>query len=436
MAVQNWICFDGVELGNCRTLAYSKLGYAAGGIAWSDCTCCAEDFYKVDNSGVAYTNPTTDNMPWVSSTEADSSGFAGFIFTSIDGLDLLGSTRSVTDRINDGGQFGRQRKTVKEVTVTAIALGRTCTSAWWGARWLNEVLREPSCGAGCGGVDMNFYLDCPDFIGSCLLPGSPTDIVAAVAPYRRTLHKVALTDGVTVTDRINLTRCCNSGNCSLPILEFKLTAADPYAYADPISVVAAKSLFNCAGTGACPQWTITADGDTPAARCPEDPSCAADAACGTIPSPPDLPLLTDPCVCEPLTFSTTCFTLPTANFSDLGQTVPVVTIKAGPTALRGITLRFIPSDGSQPNSCNTCFEINLPFLNGGATWEFDAAERSSTILCAGQTDDAVVTGMDGGPLEWPVFECVPTDYVLCVSVDCLTSVTGATVSVDLVHRHG
>lgn len=436
MAVQNFLCFDGVELSNCRTLAYAKAGYSAGGISWSDCVCCASDFYKVDNDGVVYGTPTSDNMPWVSPTEPDSGDWAGLLITNIEGLDVVGSQRSITDRIGDGGQFGRQRRPVKSVVVTAISLGRTCTAAWWGVRWLNEVLREPSCGAGCGGVDLGYYIDCPDMIGSCALPNVATPIQTAVVPYHRTLHRVALTDGVNVTDRLSLTRCCARGACTLPVVEFTLTAGDPHAYADPTTILTGQSLFGCSGTGACPQWTVTADGDTPAERCPEDPSCAGDTACGTVPSPPDPPLLTDPCVCEPLTFSTTCFTLPTGNFSDLGQTVPVVTIKAGSSSLRGLTLRFIPSDGSQPNPCDTCFEINLPFLQAGATWSFDAELRESTILCAGQTDTAVVTGMDGGPLDWPVFECVPTNYVMCVSVDCLTPVTGTTVQVELVHRHG
>lgn len=436
MAVASELCFDGIELSSCRTYAYARNGYNAGGLTWNDCSCCTDDWYLVNNGGDPYTDPETDGMPWVSAKEPESADWAGLIILNIEGLDLAPTDRDITQRINDGGQFGRQRRAPRQIQVTAVSLGRTCTAAWWGARWLNEQLRQPSCaGSDCGGVDLVYYLDCPDFRGSCLIPNSPSPIDTAVLPYKRTLYNVALTDGVNVSDQINLTRCCRSG-CTLPIIQFTLTAADPWSYTDSISAVVNKSVFPCAGSGTCPTWFVVPDGETPADPCAETEACSNDAVCGVVPSPPDPPLLRDPCVCDPITLTTTCYTLDADDFSDLGQTVPVFTITAGTEDLRGLSVRFIPNDGGLLNACDTCFEINLPFLQARSTWTFDAARRETTIFCGGQTNFAVVTGEDGGPLDWPVFECVPTNYSMCVTLGCGTDVTGVVVNAGLVTRHG
>lgn len=435
--VANYFCFDGIEMSNCRTIAYAQAGFNAGSLTWQGCSCCSDDFYLVDNNGVPYTTPTTDQMPWVSAKEPDSADWAGLVITGIEGLDLSPTDRSVSDRINDGGQFGRQRRGPRPVTITAISVGRTCTAAWWGARWLNEQLREPSCGVGCGGVDLTYYLSCPDFKGSCLIPNSPSAIDDAILPYRRTLHGVALTNGLNIADRINLARCCNQGDCTLPIIEFTFTAANPYAFTDPIVSVTNGSIDPCVGDGVCPTWYVIGDDEEPIDPCAETPACTPDATCGTLPSPPDPPLLRDPCVCDPITLTTTCFELDAADFSDLGQTVPVFTIQAGTDDLRGLSVRFIPKDvNAQLNVCDTCFEINLPFLAARSTWTFDAAQRETTVFCGGQETSAIVTGDDGGPLTWPVFECIPTDYAMCVTLGCGADTTGVTVNASLVTRHG
>lgn len=434
--VANYLCFDGIELSNCRTIAYAQDGYNAGRLEWRNCSCCSDDFYLVDNNGVPYQTPTLDQMPWVSSKETESGDWAGLVITSIEGLDIAPTTRAVTDRISDGGQFARQRRGPRQVVVTAVSVGRTCTAAWWGVRWLNEQLREPSCGAGCGGVDLTYYLSCPDFKGSCLIPNSPSPIDDAILPYKRTLHGVALTDGISVTDRINLNRCCQQGECSLPVIEFTLTAADPWSYTDAVAAVTNKTLFPCSGSGTCPTWYVVADGETPVDPCAETAPCDGDPVCGVNPVPPDPPLLRDPCVCDPLTLNTTCFDMSGTLFSDLGQTVPVFTIKAGTDPLRGLAVRFIPRDGNQLSACDTCFEIHLPFLPARSTWTFDGAQRETTITCGGQTNTAVTTGEDGGPLTWPVFECVPTNYVMCVTVGCDADLTGVVVNNSLVTRHG
>lgn len=435
--VASYFCFDGIEVSNCRTIAYARAGYNAGNLTWMSCSCCSDDFYLVDNDGVPYQTPTLDGVPWVSAKEPESGDWAGLVITNIEGLDLVGSDRTVNDRINDGGQFGRQRRGPRNVVVTAISVGRTCTAAWWGVRWLNEQLREPSCGTGCGGVDLMYYLNCPDFKGSCLIPNSPSAIDDAILPYRRTLYNVALTQGLLVTDRINLARCCQQGDCTLPVIEFTLTAADPWAYTDAITSVTGGTVFDCAGTGTCPTWYVLGDDEVPVDPCAETPACPGDEVCGVVPSPPDPPLLRDPCVCDPMTLTTTCFDLDSDDFSDLGQTVPVFSIKSGVDSLRGLAVRFIPREGdAQLNVCDTCFEINLPFLPANSTWTFDAARRETTITCGGQTNSATVSGNDGGPLTWPVFECVPTDYAMCVTLGCGPDITGVEVNASLVTRHG
>lgn len=435
--VANYLCVDGIELSNCRTVSYLQNGYNAGGVQWRSCNCCSDDFYLVDNGGDPYTDPTTDEMPWVSPTEPESADWAGIVITGIDGLDVHGSVREVIDRINDGGQFGRQRRGPREIVVSAISVGRTCTAAWWGVRWLNEQLREPLCSTSCGGVDVSFYLNCPDFKGSCLIPNDIVSITAAMAPYKRTLHNVALTNGITVTDRLNLSRCsCQNGECSLPVIEFTLTAGDPYAYTEPSVTTTDGIVFPCAGSGTCPTWYVVPDGEAPIDPCAETPACAGDPVCGSIPVPPDPPLLRDPCVCDPLTLTTTCFDMDADLFSDMGQTVPYFTIKAGADPIRGLAVRFIPRDGNNLSACDTCFEINLPFLPANATWTFDASRRETTITCGGQTNSATVTGEDGGPLIWPVFECVPTNYAMCVTVGCGTDISGLRVNASVITRHG
>ena len=435
MAV-DFFCFDGIAISSARAIAYAKTIGSAGGIFWKDCETCGEDFYLIDNEGVPYTDPETDEVPWYSAKEPESADWFGLVITGIEGLDFAPTLRGVTDRINDGGQFARQRRGPREVRVTAVSLGRTCTAAWWGARWLNEQLREPSCGAGCGGVDLEYFLNCPDFKGSCIVPNVPSALDTAIAPYKRTLYNVALTEGVLLEDQIHLARCCK-GDCSLPIIQFVFTAADPWAFTVPTVAVEGGTVFPCAGSGTCPTWTIVADDEIPADPCAETPACEGDAICGVVASPPDPPVLRDPCVCDPITLATTCFDLDAEDFSDLGQTVPIFTIKAGTDALRGLSVRFIPRDTGRPlNPCDTCFEINLPFLNANSTWTFDAARRETMITCGGQTNSATVTGDDGGPLAWPVFECVPTDYAMCVTLACGADVTDVEVNISLVTRHG
>ncbi|HEX9831551.1 MAG TPA: hypothetical protein VGA66_00450, partial [Mycobacterium sp.] len=234
--------------------------------------------------------------------------------------------------------------------------------------------------------------------------------------------------------------CGCSTACCLPIVTFELTAADPWAYRDEVEVIAPTALSACEVPAECLDWIVVADDATCPDPCDAGTPCAEDPACPRPAAPPDVPIIVDPCACDPLQTSLTCLNLPASAFFDIGDAAPNVHVFAGDTDLRGIKLRFTPNPTEVPpdevDECGSCFEVNLPFLPASATWHFDASARTSFIVCGGgDTQRPVLSGPDGGPLIWPLFSCPGIAYSLCVEVDCATWNDAATVAAGLVNRH-
>ncbi|WP_433379504.1 hypothetical protein [Streptosporangium sp. CA-115845] len=439
MASEAWLCFSGVEVTNhARVYAYSQAGLAPVHASVRDCGCDGLVEVLGDDP---YTLPAADDAPWYDPAEASSVDFAGFLVTSIEGLESAPVSRPVTNRLGAGAVIGRRRYGPRVITVDGVLIGRTSCAVDYGHRWLSSVLQGAlSCGAGsCGGDDLEFMTCCPTAPaapGDCC-PGPCTAQTCGEGVFR-TLRDVALTSEVRKVRSFTGCACCPG---ELREVTFTLTAGRPHALRPSVTVAETVGWPAETPDDECVQWSTDSGcldeaGECAAQQpqpCPLDPFCPP-------PTLPSLPLPANPCLCEPFTRRQVCIEIPQSAAPIWADLVPLVELYAGSNLLRGIRIRFYPNpfgvSYEDLDPCAWCSEINVSYLPAASRLTLDGAGRTVLVQCPGRADtpaEGIVSGPQGQPLNWPVLECgIP--YLVCVSADSTTVAADANVTLRTIVR--
>lgn len=455
MAIEDYLTMGGVEITNSARLA-TYLETVGSPLA--DPGVCGCPTLTAEVLGDApYSTPDADEAPWYDPDVPESADFAGFRILSIDGLDDYPMRRATTSAVRGGAALGPSQVMPRTVTITGILLGATCCAVEYGLHWLSEAMAG-CAGAGCDG-------DCMEVFNCC--PGEDEDPELFRARHLRTVRRVALTQGPTVTAR-NGTGC-TVGECSIGAdvitVEIILVAATPWLWTEPTPILDVPLPSDDSDT--CVTWCI--HGATPPSWCVEvtDAECAPgsiaaavvedDAACarawpvteieretcaGTcrfaacvdplsrcsdplcdMPAPP-MPTSLDTCYCLPLAVEREVYELDLTDRPGWSRDVPMITVRSGSTDLRNVTLTFYERPlGGEEMTCEEVVEFqrchphsqyHISFVPAQGAVVLDGQIGRSTVQCGAFCETSRdVYGIDGAPPTFEAFTC----GTLCLSIE-------------------
>lgn len=370
-----------------------------------------------------YTTPEDPDSPapWYDPDVPESADFAGLLVLSIDGLDDYPVRRSVTGAVTGGGAIGPARVMPRTITVSGILLGATCCAVEYGLHWLGEAL-QGCTGSSCGGDCVSLYTCCP---GDDVVPADFN------ARYRRTLRRVALVQGPTVTGRSG-TGQCSTGSCAsgadIISVEFVLSAATPWAWTEPTPVLAVTPPIEDSDT--CVTWCLTGDssaacaGPCRHAACVDPTAACADPRCA--PPEPPVPSPPETCFCLPLAVERDCYELDLSGRPAWSTDAPVIVVRAGSTDLRNLTLTFyekgdddatVPCDEiADLNRCSPHSVYHVAYVPAGGALTIDGQIGRAVVECGGTCESSPdVYGRDGMPATFRTLDC--SLYCLCIESD-------------------
>lgn len=446
MGYDGWMQYNGVEIVNSqRTATYVK-NYGVAAVACSGCNGAT--------SGVRYSDPVTDNAPWLDPAVPWSKDFLGFFGITVGGVTVGTGSRTPLAKVGDGAVMGQLRHAHREINAHAMGFALSEQGMSWGQTWLSGILQAgssiPACNtASCNGVPVNLLAWCPN----C------ADDPVACAAANRTLFQGALMQGPDFTNKVRIGMDCGRGRPWMWDSDFLIGTGRPYAFQDPITVATQAPLIvptvwpcggwqqHTPGSGTCtlPDCSTTLFGQcmvwTPVsnAACNDpcdvlggdcllnDPLCPSPVA----PVAPVEP--NDPCVClvsmSPVTTMTTITagTLPrTAAFVPLLQVNAGTVPAAGAPAacdLRRILLRFYRASAGEVctyanlSTCDVAGEIGIPYLPKGSVLTIDGRQQTATVVCAdGRVETPVLFTSDGPMAQWPVLGCSDA-WCVAVTID-------------------
>lgn len=442
MPATDWLCLAGVEIANsARVAAYAQAGLRPHTMAVYGCECPDLAAMLGDDP---YTTPAADLAPWYDPAEPASAEFAGFLVTSISGLDVAPVSRSRTDRLGHGAVLGRRRLGPREIVVRGLLIGGSCCGVEYGMRWLASALDGSlGCGPGsCGGDDLRYLACCPPL---CDDP----DPQECLTPHLRTLREVGLIDGPNVISEIGGncpcrdggTTCGGSGSCPAYEVEFTLLSGRPHALREPV-LIASGQTWDPVDPDICIEWSTDPGCLSEAEECAllEPAPCPLDPACPPA-EVPEIPLPGNPCNCDPLAGrAKLCIDVPAGTAPIWADAVPVLTLKAGPgEPLRSVRIRVYANplglSADELQQCSYCSEVNVSYIPPGATYVLDGTLQRSIVQCPGRAETSggsITFGEQGGPLIWPALEC-GVQYTICVEADADT-IDGATAGLQTVVR--
>lgn len=157
--------------------------------------------------------------PWYSSRIPESAEFGGVWLMDVQGLDVPGIEREITELAGDGGAPGPARTPSREVTFDAVLLACTNAGLTYGLEWLTSILRATN-----KRTDATLRY----------LTAHPGHSTADPASLLREVHGVVLTAGPTIRDSINAGNKQNQQATAYRV-SFTLTVTRPHAYSPPIS---------------------------------------------------------------------------------------------------------------------------------------------------------------------------------------------------------
>lgn len=458
--LEGYLTLGGVEIANhARLQAYIDAGLVGG---WDHLEACGCPTLTAASLGEApYVSPSADPAPWYDANIAASGEFSGLLLLGVSGIDDRPTSRAVSQSVTGGGGFGRQRIAPRTMVCSGVLLGQTCCGVAYGLRWLGQAL-DGCATPTCDGGDMEVFDCCPSEELSSV----------QMATHLRTLRRVALTQGPTVTRRAG--EGCQGG-CTADVLfvEFILTAAQPWLWT-PLDQVASESVPTDDGT-ACIEWTAVATGCEETGPCCHNASCSvhsgcSDPACITA-TPPEVRRPVS-CACLPLATNRTCVEIDTSGFGAITELVPVITVQAGTSDLRRLLLSFYElPEGSTAACCEATtqdidydeatvdyddadvyYDGEVPavvdiercdrhsfylvgYVGAGQTLVLDGTIARATVDCDGASEPSPdVWGADGAPLSFPPLGCGRT-YCLAIEADALfTPADDATVTIELAGR--
>ncbi|WP_406321875.1 hypothetical protein [Streptomyces sp. NBC_00519] len=370
---------------------------------------------------LGYSTPEEDEAPWYDSDVPESAEFAGLMVLTVEGLDDYPVRRTVTGGVAGGGAIGPARALPRTITVTALVLGSTCCGVDYGLHWMTEAL-QGCTGGECDGDCLTVYNCCP---------GEDMTAEEFNAKHRRMLRRVALVEGPTVVSRAG-TGCvngaCQSGADILTV-EFVLTAATPWLWTDPTAVLAVAPPTD--DSTDCITWCLhqpdgdECDGPCRFASCPDPTAACTDPRC-LAPAPPTPTLPDDTCYCLPLAVERDCYDLDLTNRPAWSVDVPLITVRAGSTDLRNLTIEiFERSPNDADLSCDELADLSrcsphsvyhVAFVPAGGALTLDGQTGRATVECGGTCESSPdVYGRDGLPPTWKPLECA--SYCVCLSTD-------------------
>lgn len=455
----DYMAFGGVEVVNTARLeAYLQ----SVGSPLTNTEVCRCDTLTADKLGdEPYTTPDDPDSPapWWDPDVPESRDFVGFLPLTVDGLDDNPVRRSVTNAVAGGAAIGPPRVMPRTITVTGILLGATCCGVDYGLHWLGEALRGCT-GNRCEGDCITLYNCCPS---EDMDPEDFND------RHRRTLRRVALVEGPTVTARHG--EGCTVGECSMGAdiltVEFVLTAGTPWLWTDTVPVMeaplpsdesadcvtwcvhGAPPVVNCLPVAeSCPPGSVAApvveDGcgtswpvdeedvevpcsgpcrflpcEDPTAHC-ADPSC--------MPPAPPVPSTPDTCFCLPLAVERECYDIDLSDRPGWSEDVPVITVRAGSRDLRNLTISLYPRvDGDEELSCaeiadrercNPHSVYHVQFVPAGGALTLDGQTGRAVVECGGVCESSPdVYGRDGAPPKFESLGCAT--FCLCLETDVM-----------------
>ena len=350
--------------------------------------------------GQTYTNPTTDDAPWMDPIQPESGDFLGVYPLSITGIEDATTFSSVTESVLDGGVVSRPRSASRTVVFSALLVATSDCGAEYGMRWLRTALQGGTCtDQSCRGATM-CYLRCEPKTGDTL------------DTHLRSLHRVSPTLGPVVSLKAPLSGC----DSVVWQVDWTMVAGMPYEFAAERPLV---SNFNDGADDfyvnpAYASERYDSDGVTTTefVCLPSVYRPVFDPACPQVIAPPPLPSVAIGCFNFPSEFERRFFTIPAAEIPSWGQVVPTIELKVGLTDVRNLRLRFYSDVGAtgDPTSdpCAYCGDIVFSYLPAGSTFIFDGVERVTQVLSPGSPPrraDAVVFKSDGTPFDWPELSC-------------------------------
>lgn len=377
--------------------------------------------------GSTYDTPATDPAPWYDVDLPESALFLGFMPLSMTGLDDNTRARGVTNAVGGGGIFGPVRALPRTITVTGLLIGASCCAAEFGIQYLAEALAGCN-GSSCDGDCLTMYNCCPD---------APTTKAVFDAAHRRSFRRAALVSGPTVTARVGTGGGCARGTCGMNgdiiQVEFVIVAASPYAWADPIPRIDVG--LPVGGTGDCIEWCLSLPasgssacepGECTFGPCPSDANrCADPLKPVTVPPTPVQPTAS---FCVPLASERACYALDLSDRPEWVDDVPVITITAGSSELRNVTVSMYERPAGSTATCdeiadmNRCNPLNYWFstyIPAGGSVTIDGQTGQATIDCndgAGcQTASNVFGSNNGGPVVVNPLNCA--EFCVCVETD-------------------
>lgn len=461
--LDGYLVWNGTEVVNhARLQAYVDAGFAPNMDALDICGCPTLG----PSLDTTYVSPSADPAPWYDAAVPESAEFAGFWLLSVTGDDTRPTSRSVSQSVTGGGVFGRQRVTPRTIVVSGVLLGQSCCGVAYGLRWLGQAL-DGCTAPGCDGADLEILSCCP-----------PEDVGSGdlFATYGRTMRRVALSSGPTVTRRAG--DGCQAG-CTADVIfvEFILTAAEPWAWTAPVEMLSESVPLDEESSGdACVEWVLVAEGEgcTEQAACCRLSACATGAVCGDPNcATPSAPAVATPrsCYCLPLAVNESCHEIETTAFGSVAEVLPIITVSAGSTDLRRLTISFyektdpdaeccVTVEGAltyddaattyddadvtyddatesavDAERCNPAAVYHVGYLQAGAEMVFDGQVRRALVTCNGisaQASDA--WGLNGAPVDFSPLGCART-YCVVLEADALyLPADDATVTLELTGR--
>lgn len=419
MAAEWYLNFAGVEVVNHARLGVYLDTVGSPLTEWGPCGCPTFGADVLED--LPYTTPDDEDSPapWYDADVPESAEFAGIMVLEMAGMDDFPVQRTVTGGIAGGGAIGPSRALPRTITVTALVLGSTCCGVDYGLHWLSQVL-QGCTGSDCDGECLTVYNCCP---------GEELDAATFNARHRRTLRRVALVDGPHVTARSGTG--CGTGRCQsgadVLTVEFVLTAAVPWLWTDPMPVLEVAPPMDL-GTE-CVTWCLHGTTDAACAggcrfaQCPDPTALCADTRCmPALPPTAGIPLST--CFCLPLAVERDCYEMDLSGRPKWSADVPVVTIRAGTTDIRNLTIEIYEKtdegltceETADANRCAPHSSWTVMYVPAGGAVTLDGQTGRVTVECGGRCEASPdVYGPDGLPPTFNVLDCA--SYCVCISSD-------------------
>ncbi|WP_037870674.1 hypothetical protein [Streptomyces sp. SPB074] len=479
-----YLTLSGTEIANHARL--SRYLETVGSPLTEASPCGCETFDAALVGDEPYTTPEEDAAPWWDPDVPESADFAGLLVLDVKGIDDSPVSRSVSAAVTGGAALGPANVGARTLTVSGVLLGSSCCGVEYGLRWLGRAL-EGCTGPGCGGDCLSLFNCCPS--------GEAADPEEFAARHRRTLRRVALVSGPTVTARHGGGGCSGSGGCSVGAdmlqVEFVLTAGTPWAWTDPVRVLdvevptddGSECVVWCVHPkdeplapepvcleltdAACAPGTVrveAAEGDGSEvdcsvvwlddslterpcatcrlAECPDERDVCGDPSC-TTPAPP-VPPPPETCFRRALAVNSQAYELDLSDWPRWFGSVPMIEVHAGSRELRRVTVSFF--ERSSTHEGMTCAQVaeeercrphsvfEIGYVPAGGVLTLDGQVGRATVECAGAYGTSTdAYGRDGLPLAFPLLDCAR--YCVLVEADAIvTPAADASLSISLSGR--